>query len=48
VAADPAGYRELAKVQVLAPGARTSTPPSLDGARIFVRNLEQIVGVEVR
>jgi outer membrane protein assembly factor BamB len=48
VAADPSGYRELAKVQVLAPGARTGTPPSLAGGRIFVRNLEELVAVAVQ
>jgi outer membrane protein assembly factor BamB len=48
VAADPAGYRELSKVQVLTPGARTGTPPSIAGGRIFVRNLEEIVAVAVR
>ncbi|HJR58055.1 MAG TPA: PQQ-binding-like beta-propeller repeat protein [Vicinamibacterales bacterium] len=47
VAADPAGYRELAKVQVLTAGARTGTPPSIAGGRIFVRNLEEIVGIRV-
>ena len=48
VAADPSGYRELANVQVLRPGARTGTPPSLAGGRIFVRNLDELVAVEVR
>lgn len=47
VAADPAGYRELAKVQVLMPGARTGTPPSLAGRRIFVRNLEELVAIAI-
>lgn len=48
IAADSSGYRELAKVQVLRPGARTSTPPSIAGGRIFVRNLDELVAVEVR
>jgi outer membrane protein assembly factor BamB len=47
VAADPSAYREMARTQVLAPGARTSTPPSIAGGRIFVRNLEEIVAVTV-
>ena len=47
IAADPSGYRELAKVQVLRPGARTSTPPSLAGGRIFVRNLDELAAIEV-
>ena len=48
VAADPTGYREIAKLQILAPGARALTPPSLAGGRIFARNLEEIVAVNVR
>ena len=48
VAADPAGYRELAKVAVLTPGARTGTPPSIGAGHVFVRNLEEIVAVRVR
>ena len=47
VASDPAGYRELAKVEVLKPGARTPTPPTVAAGRIFVRNYEEIVGVTV-
>ena len=48
VAADPSGYRELAQIQVLTPGARTGTPPSVAGGRIFVRNLEELVAINVR
>jgi len=48
VAADPSAYRELARVQVLPPGARTGTPQSVAGGRIFVRNLEELVAVAVR
>lgn len=48
VAADPSGYRERAKLQILAPGARAATPPSLAGGRIFARNLEDIVAINVR
>jgi outer membrane protein assembly factor BamB len=48
VAADPGSYRELASLQVLTPGARTQTPPSLAGGRIFARNLEEIVAVGLR
>lgn len=48
VAADPSGYRELAKIRVLTPGARTGTPPSVAGNRIFVRNLDELVAVHVR
>ena len=35
-------------LQVLTPGARAQTPPSLAGGRIFARNLEEIVGIDVR
>ena len=48
VAADPAGYRELARLPILAPGARAITPPSVSGGHIFARNLEDIVAVAVR
>lgn len=48
VAAEPSGYRELARVPVLVPGARTGTPPSLAGGRIFVRNLEELVAIDAR
>lgn len=47
VAADPGGYKELAKIDVLAPGARTPTPPTVTSGRIFIRNYEEIVGVRV-
>jgi outer membrane protein assembly factor BamB len=48
VAAEPAGYRELAKIAVLAPGARPGTPPSIAAGHVFVRTLEEIVAVRVR
>ena len=47
VAPDPGGYKELAKVDLLKPGARTPTPPTVAAGRIFVRNYEEIVGVTV-
>lgn len=47
VAPDPGGYRELAKIDVLKPGARTPTPPTVAAGRIFVRNYEEIVGISV-
>ena len=47
VAPDPAGYKELAKVDVLKPGARTPTPPTVAAGRIFVRNYEEIVGISI-
>ena len=48
VAADPSGYRELAQIAVLTPGARTGTPPSVASGRIFVRNLDELAAVVVR
>ncbi len=48
VAADPARYRELARLPVFRPGARTTTPPTVAAGRIFVRNLDEIVAVSVR
>ena len=47
VTPDPAGYRELTKVDVLRPGARTPTPPTVASGHIFVRNYEEIVAVKV-
>lgn len=47
VAADPSGYRELARIPVLAPGARTGTPPSIGAGHIFLRNLDEIVAVKI-
>lgn len=48
IAADPARYRELRRLEVLKPGARTRTPPSIAGRMIFVRNLEEVVAIEIR
>ena len=47
VQATPAGYRELAKVEVLNRGARADTPPSFAAGHLFVRNDEEIVAVRV-
>jgi outer membrane protein assembly factor BamB len=48
VAADPAAYRELTKTTVLKPGASTLTPPTIAGGMVFVRNLEEIVGLRIQ
>ena len=48
ISATPAGYDERARLQVLKPGARTFTPPSFADGRIFVRNLEEVVAIEVK
>jgi outer membrane protein assembly factor BamB len=47
VEASPAAYRERARLQVLEPGSRAETPPSVVGRRIFVRNDEEVVAVDV-
>jgi outer membrane protein assembly factor BamB len=47
VEATPAGYREKARLEALAPGARAETPPSIQGRRIFVRNDEEVVAVDL-
>ena len=47
VEATPQAYRERARLQVLEPGARAETPPSVVGRRIFVRNDEEVVAVDV-
>ncbi len=48
VSPDPTRYRQLSQLQVFRPGARTITPPTVAGGRIFVRNLEEVVMVEAR
>lgn len=47
VDASPDAYRERARLQVFEPGARAETPPSVVGRRIFVRNDEEVVAVDV-
>ncbi len=47
VEATPEAYRERARLEVLTPGARAETPPSVAGRRIFVRNDEEVVAVDV-
>jgi len=47
VEANPQAYRERARLQVLEPGSRAETPPSVVGRRIFVRNDEEVVAVDV-
>lgn len=47
VEATPEAYRERARLPVLAPGARADTPPSVSGRRLFVRNDEEIVAVDL-
>lgn len=47
IEATPAGYREKARLEVFTPGAPTDTPPSFAGRRIYLRNSEEIVVLEV-
>jgi outer membrane protein assembly factor BamB len=47
IQATPAGYREVAKLEVLNRGARADTPPSFAAGHVFVRNDEDLVAVRV-
>ncbi|HKV10826.1 MAG TPA: PQQ-binding-like beta-propeller repeat protein [Thermoanaerobaculia bacterium] len=47
IEATPAGYREKGRLEVFTPGASTDTPPSFAGRRIYLRNSEEIVVLEV-
>lgn len=47
VEATPAGYREKAQLKVFNPGAHAETPPSFAGRRVYLRNEEEIVAVEI-
>jgi outer membrane protein assembly factor BamB len=47
VQASPAGYRELARLEVLNRGSRADTPPSFAAGHVFVRNDEELAAVRV-
>jgi outer membrane protein assembly factor BamB len=47
VEASPVGYRERARLEVLARGARAEIPPSFADGRIFVRNDEELVAIAI-
>ena len=47
VEASPAGYREKAALAVFTPGALSDTPPAFAGGRIYLRNSEEMVAVEL-
>jgi outer membrane protein assembly factor BamB len=47
VEATPAAYRERARLPVFEPGSRAETPASVVGRRIFLRNDEAVVAVDV-
>ena len=47
VEATAAGYREKAQIQVFNRGSRAEAPPSFAAGRVFVRNDEEVVAVNV-
>jgi outer membrane protein assembly factor BamB len=47
VEASASGYRERARLEVLTRGAQTWAPPSYAGRRIFLRNEEEVVAIDV-
>jgi hypothetical protein len=47
VEATPAAYREKAKLEVLARGARADAPPSFADGRIFVRSDEEVAALSI-
>lgn len=47
VEATPAGYKEKARMEVFEPGATSDTPPTVDGRRLYLRNVEEVVAIEI-
>ena len=47
VEASAAGYGEKARLDLLSRGAQAAAPPSYAGRRIFVRNEEEVVAVDI-
>ncbi len=47
VAATPEGFRERLKVRVFNPGARAATGPVFAGGRFYLRNVEEVVALEI-
>jgi hypothetical protein len=45
--ASPDGYREKVRVPVFNAGATSSTGPTFAGGKLFLRNVEEIVALEV-
>jgi outer membrane protein assembly factor BamB len=45
--ASPEGYSEMMKTRVFTPGATSITGPSVAGRRIFLRNVEEIVALQI-
>ncbi len=46
-AASPAGYREKLKMRVFTPGAPSYTGPTYRDGRVYLRNVEEIVALEL-
>jgi outer membrane protein assembly factor BamB len=47
VEATPTAYHERARLQTFEPGSSAETPPSVVGRRIYLRNDEEVVAVDV-
>jgi len=47
IRASPDGYSELMKTTVFTPGATSITGPSVSGNRIVLRNVEEIVALQI-
>jgi len=47
VEATPGAYRERARLEALSRGARAETPPSVVGRRVFLRNDEEAIAVDI-
>jgi outer membrane protein assembly factor BamB len=47
VEATPQAYRERAKLEVVEPGSRAEVSPTVVGRRIYVRNDEEVVAIDV-
>jgi outer membrane protein assembly factor BamB len=45
--ATPVGYREKLKTSVFSPGSSSFTGPSWAGGRVYLRNVEEIVALEI-
>ncbi len=47
IEADSEAFRDRWTISVFQPGATSYTPPSFAGGRIYVRNLEEIVALDI-
>lgn len=48
VQASPDKYAEVAKLTVFTPGATSVTGPSIAGRRVYIRNVEEMVALEIQ